>query len=136
MLIPSGGQGADEPISEAEAMARYLLSKGIPENEILREEHSVNTLENMAFSRKIISTLSPGAKTAFATTNYHVFRSGLWSNRAGLHAEGFGSRTKWWYWPNAFVRECIGLAAHRWKQELLGLILLIVCFWLLSLALT
>ena len=134
-LIPSGGQGANEPISEAEAMARYLRSQGVPEEDILKEEHSVNTLENMAFSRKIISTLSPGARVAYATTNYHVFRSGVWSNRAGLHAEGIGSRTKWWFWPNAFVRECVGLAAHRWKEELLFLGVLLVFFSLLSMAL-
>ena len=34
VLVPSGGQGADEPIAEAEAMRRYLLAQGIPEDSI------------------------------------------------------------------------------------------------------
>ena len=117
MLIPSGGKGADEPISEAEAMAVYLKEQGIPEENILAEKNSASTLENMKFSRKLIESIRPDAKTAFCTTNYHVFRSGLLAEAAGLSAEGMGSRTRWYYWPNAFMREVAGLfAAHPKKQ--------------------
>ena len=117
ILMPSGGKGADEPISEAEAMAAYLKEQGIPEENILAEKNSASTLENMKFSRKLIEEICPGAKTAFCTTNYHVFRSGLLAEAAGLSAEGMGSRTRWYYWPNAFMREVAGLfAAHPKKQ--------------------
>ena len=71
----------------------------------------------------------------FSTTNYHVFRSGVWAALAGLSAEGMGSKTKWWYWPNAFMRETVGLLKNRWKQETLFLIVLIMFFAALSLAL-
>ena len=37
-LVPSGGQGGDEVCSEAEAMANYLISQGIPEDMILKED--------------------------------------------------------------------------------------------------
>jgi hypothetical protein len=117
---------------EAQAMRRYLLEQGIPEDRIIPEEHSANTYQNMSFSGEIIREQEPEGKVVFATTNYHVFRSGIWAGLAGLPAEGIGSRTKWWFWPNAFMREVIGLFANRWKQELLFLILLVAFFGTLS----
>ena len=135
VLIPSGGQGRDEAMPEAEAMRRYLLSQGVPEEIICAETQSKNTYQNMAFSKKIVHEINAGGKTAFATTNYHVFRSGVWANLAGLPAEGIGGKTKWWYWPNAFMRECVGLLQNRWKQEMLLLVLLIAFFGVLSMVL-
>lgn len=131
-FIPSGGQGKDEPMAEGEALRRYLLSQGVPESLILPETESKNTYQNMDFSKAIIQSVNPQGKALFATTNYHVFRSGVWASLAGLDAEGVGSRTKWWYWPNAFIREVVGLLKQRWKQEILFLILLIVFFGVLS----
>ena len=84
---------------------------------------------------KIIRENNPEGKTVFATSSYHVFRSGLWAKQAGLSAEGIGSRTKWWFWPNAFIRETAGLLQKRWKQELLFLLLLLVFFGSLSMVL-
>ena len=135
VLIPSGGQGADEPIAEAEAMRRYLLEQGVPPERILVEDRSRNTYQNMQCSRAIIEREAPGAKVVYATTNYHVFRSGVWANLAGLPAEGVGSRTKWWYWPNAFMRECAGLMLNRIPQELMLLAAMLAFFGALSIAL-
>lgn len=114
VFVPSGGQGSDEIISEGEAMKRYLLEQGIPEEQIMPETKSTNTLENMKFSKELIG--DNGAKVAFSTTNYHVFRSGIFSNQAKLKAEGMGSKTKWYFWPNAFIREFIGLIVSQKKK--------------------
>lgn len=35
IFVPSGGQGSDEVIAEADAVANYLRSIGIPEEQIL-----------------------------------------------------------------------------------------------------
>ena len=134
-FIPSGGQGSNEPMPEAEAIRRYLLSRGVEDRLILPETRSVNTLQNMDFSRRIILDTDPEGKTAFVTSSYHVFRSGLWARQAGLSAEGAGSRTRWWFWPNAFIRETAGLLQKRWKQEVCFLLLLIVFFDVLSMVL-
>lgn len=135
VLIPSGGQGPDESMPEAEAIRRYLVKQGIPEEKIRPECASANTYQNMAFSRKIIEDVAPEGRVAFATTNYHVFRSGVWAGEAGLRAEGMGGKTKWWFWPNAFMRECVALVQKRWLQEMLMLLAMIAWFALLSLAL-
>lgn len=131
ILIPSGGQGGSEPMPEAEAMGRYLRECGIPERVILQEDQSRNTYQNMAFSKKLIEEREGGAddkNVIFVTTNYHVFRSGVWAGLAGLRAEGLGSKTKWWFWPNAFVRECVGLLANRIVPEAVCLVILIAIF--------
>ena len=103
--IPSGGQGKDEVMSEGGAMELYLLSHGCEQVEVLPEKKSANTWENMCFSKKIIDREKQGAKVAYATTNFHVLRSGIYAVKAGLDAEGVSSRTKWYFWPNGFIRE-------------------------------
>ena len=119
-FITSGGQGPDEIISESRSMKTYLLSQGIPEERIIEEDQSRTTFENMSFSKEKIFALKPEGKTAFATTNYHVFRSGLFARRVKLRALGVGAKTKWYFWPNAAVREFVGLlTAHRLKQFLI-----------------
>ena len=133
-FIPSGGQGENENMPEAEAIRRYLLAQGVEDRLILPESASENTWENMVNSKDVIRKAG-GGRTVFSTTNYHVFRSGLWARQAGLDAEGIGSRTKWWFWPNAFMRETAGLLQKRWKQEMLFLAMLIVFFGVLSMIL-
>ena len=119
-FVTSGGQGADETISESESMKRYLVGKGIPEERIIMEDRSTDTFENMKFSKEKILAANPEAKVAFSTTNYHVFRSGLYARRVKMRAVGMGSDTKWYFWPNASVREFVGLLTeHRLKQALI-----------------
>ena len=120
VFVTSGGQGPDEVTSESRAMKNYLLERGIPEKQILEEDRSTSTFENMQFSKKLIDAEDPKAKVAYSTTNYHVFRSGLMARRVKMRALGIGSPTRWYFWPNASVREFVGLlTAHRLKQALI-----------------
>ena len=78
----------------------------------------------MRFSKALIPAGDPAPKTAFSTANYHVFRAGIKARQVKLRAQGMGSRTRWYFWPNAAVREFVGLITqHRGKQAgiLLGL---------------
>ena len=43
---------------------------------------------------------------------------------SGWNIDGMGSRTKWYFWPNAFLREFIGLLAARRFQQMTALILI------------
>ena len=120
MLITSGGQGSDEAVSESSAMKRYLVEHGVPEDRIIEEDRSADTFENMKFSKEIIFAANPEAQIAFSTTNYHVFRSGLFARRVKMRAVGMGAKTRWYFWPNAAVREFVGLlSAHRLKQAII-----------------
>ena len=117
LFVVSGGQGPDEVCSEAESMCQYLQGQGIPPERIITEDRSCDTAENMRFSKQIIDRLRINAKVAFFTTNYHVFRAGLKARRVHMDARGMGAPTRWYFWPNAAVREFVGLLTeHRGKQ--------------------
>ena len=120
IFVPSGGQGDDEIMPEAQAIRNYLLSIGIPDERILPEDRSVNTYENLRNSAELIRRHSgrPDPKIAFSTTNYHVFRSGQLAARQGIDAEGIGSPTKKYYWINAFVREFVAMIVSGRRQHL------------------
>ena len=120
IFVTSGGQGPDEVCTESACMKRYLLEQGVPEERILEEDRSTDTFENMKYSKAQIWKVNPQGKVAFATTNYHVFRSGLYARRVKMRAVGMGADTKWYFWPNASVREFVGLLTeHRGKQILI-----------------
>lgn len=130
VFVPSGGQGKAEIMSEGEAMKRYLLSQGIPEERILVEDKAVNTIENMLFSKKLIEARQADAKIAYSTTNYHVFRSGIIAAQKDFYPEGMGSKTKWYFWPNAFIREFLGMVVYT-KFTLCGILVLLISLFVL-----
>lgn len=116
--VPSGGKGSDEMMSEASAMELYLLSHGAEADEVYPEKNSRTTYENFKFSKKIMDEINPEARVVFATTNYHIFRSGMMALKNGIFAEGIASKTKWYFWPNGFVREYFGILFMRLKAHL------------------
>ena len=118
-LLMSGGQGSDEKISEAQAMKNYALSQGVPEEDILLEDKSTNTLENMRFSKAIMEQRSPeGYQAIFTSNNYHIFRAGMYAREAGLKADGLGAKTAFYYLPNAFLREYIAILMLHKRRHL------------------
>ena len=116
--VPSGGQGPNEIMREGSALGFYLMTHGPEEYEVIPEKQSRNTWENFCFSKKLIEEMTPHPKVAFATTNYHILRSGILANKAGLDAQGIAGDTKWYFWPNGFVREFFGILAMERKVHL------------------
>ena len=116
-FVTSGGQGPNEVVSESACMKQYLMEQGVPEAQIIEEDQSTSTFENMKFSKEKIQAQGEEGKIAFSTTQYHVFRSGIISSGLDMKAVGMGAKTKWYFWPNAAVREFISLLTqHRVKQ--------------------
>ena len=56
-VVVSGGQGPDEHISEARAMADYLMEQGIEQERILLEDQSHNTVQNLTLTRRLLDEL-------------------------------------------------------------------------------
>ena len=122
----------DEIAGCAAAMRDHLLSLGIPDEQILTEDRSSDTEENMGFSAEIIRPIMADARVAYFTTNYHVFRSGIKARQAGLDAVGMGAPTRWYFWPNAAVREFIGLLTEHRRTQLLILAGMIAAYTALT----
>lgn len=109
--ILSGGQGAGEDISEAEAMRRYLVQRGIQEERLLLEDQSVNTDQNLTYSMERME--SPDASVVLVTNNFHIFRSMRIAKRKGLtRVQGYGSATYWYTIPNLYVREAFAVLKY------------------------
>ena len=124
VYVPSGGKGSDEVIAEAEAIKNYLIQKGIDRKQILIEDKSTSTIENMKFSKGKIDEINDKGNIVFSTTNYHVFRSGVIANNQGIDCEGIGSKTKWYFYTNALIREFIASLVQERRSHIV-LILLI-----------
>ena len=112
-IICSGGQGHDETVSEAQAMKEYLVSKGIDEKDIIMEDKSINTMENLTFCKEIIDWEKPGASVVIVTNGYHVLRALLYSSRIGMDADGIGAHTALYYWPSAMIREYAAIVKYN-----------------------
>ena len=132
IYIPSGGKGNDEVISEAQAMKNYLIGQGIKEKNIIVEDKSKNTYENIKFSNKIIQKNKENPNIAFSTTNYHVFRAGAIATEQNIAIEGIGAKTKTYYWVNAFIREFIATLVSEKGKHIRTMILLMLAFSILT----
>lgn len=130
IMIPSGGQGKDETIAEADAMAEYLETKGIPADHVVVENHSKNTYENLLNCRNIINKREGKKNTVIVTSNYHVYRALRYCRRIHFHCAAAGAHVAAYYWPSAIIREFA--AVHMEKKHLFftlaGWLLLIMVF--------
>ena len=119
-IVFSGGQGSDEDIPEALGMQRYAVSKGIPIENTILEDKSVSTYENMKFSKDIMDKKDiENYNSVFVTNNYHLFRASLFAKMAGLRSQGIGSKTAFYFLPNAFIREYIAIAVMNKKRHII-----------------
>ena len=126
IMIPSGGQGGDETVSEAEAMSRYMLDKGIPEYRIIKEDKSATTMENLENCKKLIDGMEGRKYTTLVTSNYHVYRALRYCRKIGLDCTGIGSHVAFYYWPSALIREFV--AIHSEKKHFI----MFMAGWVLS----
>ena len=108
VCIVSGGQGPNEPCTEAEAMKNYLVEKGIPEDQILLEDKSTTTVENLKFSSRFLNRREDSV--GIVTNNFHMFRSLKLARKNGYrNCEGIAAGSTPLYLPNNILRECLGI---------------------------
>lgn len=107
-VIVSGGQGADEPVSEAQGMRDYLVDVGIAPERILMEDKSRNTFQNLVFSAELLDeeTESVGV----VSNNFHVFRAEKIAKKAGYRdVYGIAARGEPFLQCNNMMREFFGV---------------------------
>ncbi len=109
MCIVSGGQGAGEDITEAEAMKRYLTGSGIDSSRIILEDSSVNTRENIEFSKAVLEENGLGEDIVIITDGFHQYRASLIAEKIGLEAYSVSCYTRPELVPAYWVREWFAL---------------------------
>ena len=118
-VIVSGGQGNDEPITEAECMFRELVALGIHPQRIWLEDKATSTWENLNFSLELIEerTGSRPEKLGVLSSEYHLFRASLFAQKCSVEFVGIPARTsRTSQMINHFMREVAGV----WHYLLLG----------------
>lgn len=108
-VVVSGGQGSDELVSEAEAMRRVLVDRGVAEERILVEDRSTSTLENLTYSKELLAERGLGTSVIVVSEGYHMYRALSVAERVGLDAEGLAAPSAAWMLPTAWVREWFGI---------------------------
>ena len=85
-VVVSGGQGEDEPVSEAQCMYDYLTAHGADPGRILLEDRSHNTLQNFQLSRALLEEegydLAQGVLVV--SNGFHLTRAKMLAGRVGF----------------------------------------------------
>jgi len=95
-IITTGGLGQGRTVTEAEAMARYLIARGIDESRIWKEDKSTNSHENINFAKAIMienGMDTENIKVAIVTNEFHLYRAKLTAQKAGLDPVGVAAET-------------------------------------------
>ncbi|MDO4491390.1 MAG: YdcF family protein, partial [Lachnospiraceae bacterium] len=108
LCIVCGGQGYNEPDSEANVMAEYLRDRGISDDRIILEDQSRNTTENVRNSMELVDLT--GKRVGIVTSNFHMFRSLRLAEKQGL-TDPFGipAGSNPWFLPNNMLREFLAV---------------------------
>jgi len=119
IAVVSGGQGADEPMTEAKAMADALTALGIPGERIWLEESATSTWENITFSLDLIEsrTGTRPERIGVLSSEYHLFRAGLLAEKCAVEFVGIPARTSR---PSQMVNHFLREIAGVWHYFVLG----------------
>lgn len=108
-VIASGGQGAGERISEAEAIRTGLIAQGVEADRIYLEDRSSSTAENIAFSKEVVEANNLPETMLFVTDEYHEFRAWRLAERAGVESWAIPGRTPLYLLPACVAREMLAI---------------------------
>lgn len=114
-IIVSGGQGKGEDVSEAYAMAQYLREHGVKDEQIMLEDQSRTTRENLRFSKAYLEELK--TPVGIVTNNFHLFRALLIGRSEGYeNLTGIAAGCNRILFLNYMVREFFA-AVWLWIQR-------------------
>ena len=141
VLVLSGGRGPGESVSEAEVMCQYLEYNGVRPEQLLIEDQSVSTVENIAYSKIVIeehrnkdkkelvplsrrTTSVPYAiapdkplEIGVLTSNFHIYRARLTAEKWGIdNVYGISADSD----PVLFIHLCVRECASIIKDRLMG----------------
>ncbi len=108
-VIVCGGQGADEPMSEAQCMYEYLVNKGISSERIYREDTSTSTYENLRNAKGILQQHGMGTDITIVTDGFHQLRADMIAKKLSLKTSHVSADTSWYLVPVYWVREWLGV---------------------------
>lgn len=119
IAVVSGGQGPDEPMTEAQCMFEELTAMGIDSARIWIEDRATSTWENMHFTLDLIEEKTGVRPDSLGviSSEYHMFRASLFADACGIEFVGIPAHTtRLSQMINHFMREVAGV----WHYIILG----------------
>jgi uncharacterized SAM-binding protein YcdF (DUF218 family) len=111
VIVVAGGLPPGETVTEALAMERYLVARGVAEHRIIQEGRSTSTFENFVYARELLDArFRTEYTTAFVTSDYHVLRAAGIAEAAGVRTTHLHADTPWYEVPVDYVREVLAIA--------------------------
>ena len=107
--ILSGGQGADEDISEAQCMENVLVEMGIDKHRLYQENRSTSTVQNLQLSADIIEKNNLSRDVLIVTNEFHEYRARLICKELGLNFHSKSSRSSRYTLLTFYTRELMAL---------------------------
>ncbi len=92
IIVTCGAQGGNEPAPEAHVMRDDMIRQGVPEADILVEDQSFNTRQNINHAVSLLEGREI-RRVLIVTSDYHLARAMAIAEDAGLDASGIGSPT-------------------------------------------
>lgn len=107
-IFLTGGRGEGNPVSEAEVMRSFAISRGVPDERIIMEERSRSTWENLLFTRPL--TYDCDSVVAISD-HYHVPRIALYAQAQNWDIETYSAETtaNWAFTAKSVLREALGI---------------------------
>ena len=117
-VVVCGAKGSDEPDAEAHVMRQILLNQGIPDADILMDDTSFNTRENLAHAALLLAQRAAAVQTVLVvTSDYHLPRALRLAGDEGFHAVGLGSPTLGgWWWLKNHAREALAWVKYAMQR--------------------
>lgn len=120
VIVVTGGQGYQETVTEAYAMEKYLLAKGVNPEKIIKEEKATSTIENMKFSKEILDeTLGKDYSVVVITNNFHVYRGVEYAKMEGFESVYHKhAGLRWYNMAPCYIRESLAVL-KMWVFDIL-----------------
>lgn len=113
-IIVSGGRGRGEDVTEAHAMADYLIKNGVEKGRIILEERSTSTQENIMYSMALVKEQ---CFVAVVTNSFHCYRAGLIARQMGFsRVRTLPARSNKVFYLNYLVREIVAVWAMQLRR--------------------
>lgn len=110
--VLSGGQGKDEPVSEAFGMFEYLTDLGIDPDRLYMEDKSLDTQQNIEYTYELIEREGLNKEIAILSNEFHLYRAGQIAEEYDLEYGVVPAQTHWFMFLTYYIRELYGILAE------------------------
>lgn len=121
VLVTSGGQGPDEIAPEGRIMADYARRHGVDDTDLVVEDRSRTTEENLRLSRRLLAERGVDGPVLVATSDFHALRAAMLLRSLSIPGDAIGGRTAQYYRPTATIREFVAVLRDRRVPVLIAL---------------